>query len=329
MSIKKVRRCGVTVCIAAICEGNTVFGASDRMLTSGDIEFEPLQEKIYQMTTSIAIMLAGDSALQSEILQKVRLDVYERIQHDPQNWWAVEDVAALYSRFYSEAKLKRSEAAILNPLGLNRGTFIERQQQMAASLVSQLAQQMINFEIPKVEAIITGIDSTGAHIYVVEDGDASCADSVGFASIGAGRWHANTQFMFAGHTRSSLGPRTLLLVFSAKRRAEVAPGVGEGTDMFMVPYLGRYTPIGTHVLKELDKAYKGNQRGINRSSRKAEKGFANYLDQLAPAQASPEQKASRTTEQPPEAGAVSSGSEQKDKPEQEGQGNQTASSGPG
>jgi hypothetical protein len=59
------------------------------MLTSGDIEFEPLQEKIYQMTTSIAIMLAGDSALQSEILQKVRLDVYERIQHDPQNWWAV------------------------------------------------------------------------------------------------------------------------------------------------------------------------------------------------------------------------------------------------
>ena len=37
----------VTVCVAAICEGNSyLIGASDRMLTTSDIEFEPQQSKI-------------------------------------------------------------------------------------------------------------------------------------------------------------------------------------------------------------------------------------------------------------------------------------------
>lgn len=310
----------MTICIAAICEGSMVFGASDRMLTSGDIEFEPQQPKIHQSTSSIAIMVAGDAALQEEILQKVNAEVNARVQSDPKNWWLVEDVAAAYSKHYAEAKLKRSEAAILTPLGLNRATFIEKQQQMAPSLVGQLAQQMVNFEIPHTETIITGVDPSGVHIYVAEGGDISCADGIGFASIGAGRWHANTQFMFSGHTKNSLASRTALLTFSAKRRAEVAPGVGQGTDMFMVTSLGGYTLIGDHILSALDKYYRTNQKGINKSSGKAEAGFAKYLDQLTPAQAAPEQEASRATDQQLEAGENSKRPEPKDGSKQEGQG---------
>jgi len=297
------RRCSVTVCIAAICEGNMIFGASDRMLTSGDIEFEPMQQKIYQMTTSMAIMAAGDASLQTEILAKVGSDVSQRIESDPGKWWLIQDVADLYSRYHTEVRLKRSEAAILAPLGLNRSTFIEKQQQMAPSLVSQIAQQMINFEIPKVETIITGVDPTGAHIYVAEDGDITCEDVVGFASIGVGRWHANSQFMFAGHTKYSSLPRTAYLTFSAKRRAEVAPGVGVGTDMFIVTSLGGYTSVGSHVLEALDKTYKSNQKGINKSSKKAEDEFAKYLEKLGASQATPEQKAPGTGEPAGEAGA--------------------------
>lgn len=220
-------------------------------------------------------------------------------------WWLVQDVADLYSHYYSEAKVNRAETAILAPLGLNRATFIERQQQMSSSLVNQLAHQMVNYELPAVEAIITGADPTGPHIYVAENSEISCEDMVGFASIGVGRWHANSQFMFAGHTRNSSLTRTAYLTFSAKRRAEVAPGVGAGTDLFIISGLGGYTPIGTHVLDALDKAYKSNQKGINKSSKKAEEGFAKYLEQLSESQAPPAQKAGGDSERPAEAGTAS------------------------
>jgi hypothetical protein len=261
------------------------------MLTSGDIEFEPQQPKIWQLTSSIVIMAAGDAALQSEIIRKVAADVQRRVETEPQNWWSVSDVADLYSRYYGDMKVRRSEVAILSPLGLNRNTFIDRQQQMAPSLVSQIAQQMINFEMPKVEAIITGIDPSGSHIYVAEDGDISCFDVIAFASVGVGRWHANSQFMFSGHTRQQSMPRTAYLTFSAKRHAEVAPGVGSGTDMFLIFSLGQYTSVGDHILNALDKSYKSNQKEIKKASQKAEEGFASYLAQLVAAPPAPEQKA--------------------------------------
>lgn len=87
---------GVTVCIAAIGEQNNLFLASDRMVTTGDIEFEPQQPKIYQLSTSIAVMTAGDIALQTEILQGVYAKVRARIETEPKNWWNLADVTDLY-----------------------------------------------------------------------------------------------------------------------------------------------------------------------------------------------------------------------------------------
>ncbi len=126
---------------------------------------------------------------------------------------------------------------------------MSRQQEMAPELVRQLATELINFVPPRVATIFAGIDAFGAHIYSAQNGDVTCQDGVGFAAIGAGYWHADSQFMFAGHTRTRPMPETLLLSYSAKKRAEVAPGVGEGTDMFFIgPALGSYTLVGEHVL---------------------------------------------------------------------------------
>jgi 20S proteasome alpha/beta subunit len=61
-------------------------GASDRMLTAGDIQFEPEQPKVVPVSTSIVIMYAGDSAVQAEVLLKVVSDIVERIKKEPKNW---------------------------------------------------------------------------------------------------------------------------------------------------------------------------------------------------------------------------------------------------
>lgn len=70
----------MTVCVAAMCDTNVIIGASDRMLTAGDIQFEPQQPKIIPLSNSVVVMIAGDSSLQAQIMQKIINDVRERIE---------------------------------------------------------------------------------------------------------------------------------------------------------------------------------------------------------------------------------------------------------
>lgn len=232
----------MTVCVAAICNHNQgiIFGASDRMLTAGDIEFEPAQTKLWHLTASIVAMSAGeDMSMQMEILYDVQQEVSKKVAADRSKWLNVRDVANMYRAFYNEARLKRSAADILAPLGLDHQSFLLSQKDMSKDLISQLATELINFETPDLETIFAGVDETGAHLYIAHNAHISCRDGVGFAAIGAGAGHADSQFMFAKHTRSKPIPETILLVYSAKKRAEIAPGVGKETDMFTVgPELG-------------------------------------------------------------------------------------------
>lgn len=85
----------MTVCVAAIFDSG-ILGASERMLTAGDIQFQPPQPKIWPITTSIVAIIAGDVSVHAEIFSEMQLVVYNRIQQEPDNWWAVKDVADMY-----------------------------------------------------------------------------------------------------------------------------------------------------------------------------------------------------------------------------------------
>jgi len=273
----------MTVCVAAICDNNThIIGASDRMLTAGDIEFQPPQTKIWGLTNSIVAMVAGDMTIQSEIYQKVFNIVIDRIKIDPSNWWKVKDMAELYSNCYSELRFKRAEKEILWPLGLDKDKFIKQQKEMDTTLVQKIAKLLSNFEIPGTETIIAGndeyIDKIMPHLYVIHNERVSCNDATGFACIGLGYWHANSQFMSSGHTRFSSGPRTLQITYQAKKKAEVAPGVGKETDMFIIgPELGSFRPIKEEVVFDLDKIYNNYLKKIKDVDKKTEKRLEEYL----------------------------------------------------
>lgn len=246
----------MTVCVAARYQGGSIFGASDRMLTSGDVQFEPDTSKIYPLTTSIAAMTAGDSGFQVEILREVYKIINDRITSQPDNWWLVRDVAYLYLHYRNEIKKKRAEEILLVPLGLDHNSFVAKQKQMSDGFITQLTKELVNFEVPSVETIFAGVDQDGPHIYTVENDSVSCHDSVGFSAIGIGYSHAKSQFMLTGYNYESPMADSLLLTYTAKRRAEVAPGVGLGTDMFMIgPRLGSYTRISETVLDKLNKTY--------------------------------------------------------------------------
>lgn len=261
----------VTVCIATLCQqrnekgevtGSVVLGASDRRITYGDIEYEPPTTKVLTLTSSIVLMSScNDATLQSDILRDLQSDVHARISENPTIWLTVKQVAELYAHHVNQARLKRAEACILAPLGLTASTFLDKSVTLQKDLTAQLAAGMQGFKLPYLGVIVTGVDSSGAHIYVVESGpyqeqSIGCYDSVGFAAIGSGAQHANSQLMLASHAWHLNFPETLGLIYIAKKRAEKAPGVGKYTDMFMIgPHLGSYVRVGDHVHKKLASAY--------------------------------------------------------------------------
>jgi Proteasome subunit len=117
----------MTVCIAAKA-GNMVVAASDRMLTSGDVQIEPSAgTKIYPLSNSMFVMTAGDAALQAEIIGLVMREIAARIRTDPKDWWLVSEAADLYVGHYNLIRNKKAENAILSPLNLDGQSFLANQ----------------------------------------------------------------------------------------------------------------------------------------------------------------------------------------------------------
>ncbi|MEO8103203.1 MAG: hypothetical protein ABI790_11785 [Betaproteobacteria bacterium] len=288
----------MTVCVAAICEDSkTILGASDRMITAGIVQFQPAASKAYQITKSIVIMVAGEMTVQTEIMAELVPRVNVMLSQDPPpGWLNVKDIADVYASIHDALKTKRGERDILLPLGLTSETFISRQRELAPKLVTTIATELIGKTLPSTAAIVSGVDNTGAHLYVVEGGNVTCHDAAGFASIGAGWYHASSHMMFSRHEKNGSLARTLLLTYTAKKRAEVAPGVGIETDMYSVRGLGNYFEVGTHVIGELQVMYETAVAGHAEVERVAERKAYEYIEEIS----RPREQAGQASEQAPD-----------------------------
>ena len=245
------------------------FGASDKMLSTYDIEFEPSErqaKKIFAVTNSIAIMTAGGSSLHALLLPKITAFVNSWLVSQPKKWIPVVDIANEYRDAYVDLRKEAAERNYLNPYDLNYKTFISNQKYMTDEFVRDISFKIENFSFDPdedISAIITGVDVDGPHIYVFTNNRVSCNDNVGFAAIGIGARHALSHLMLLGHSRFASEPETLVRVHRAKKKAEVSPGVGEKTDMFIIgPNPGTFymlEPIGNlkiDIVKDLDESYK-------------------------------------------------------------------------
>jgi hypothetical protein len=253
----------VTVCVAALCDAHTIIAAADRMLTTGDIEHEPEQTKASWITPSTLILVSGDIPLQTEILRQVHAEVVAR--QDGDNLLAVGDIADLYVQCFNKVRMKRSENAILAPRGLTYDSFYSGQLTISQSVENQLIAEMFDFALPDVSAIVAGRDSTGGHLWLIDRGsfhnlEAVCRDDVGYIAIGIGYHHAQSQMLFARHTRFKSFAETLFLTYLAKKRAEVAPGVGSDTDMYVIHGTNQIKKFDADTIENLEAIYKGVRR---------------------------------------------------------------------
>ncbi|WP_273241597.1 Ntn hydrolase family protein [Hyphomonas atlantica corrig.] len=259
-----------------------IFGAADQMLTAGDIQFQPSRPKINRLTTSIVAMTSGDAAFQAEVLAELSKEISLRLQDENVGWLEVREIAYAYSRHRSLLRNKRIEEQILVPLGLDYPAYLANQSSLAPNLVNDIAKEMLAFQVPYCTTIICGVDDFGAHLYKVLDGDVICSDQIGFAAIGSGSRHAESDFMLAAHSRFDSMSDTLFRTYAAKRRAELAPGVGERTDFFMIgSEPGSFQYLNNEILETLNKEYDKLVRDEKKALAKAHAGIQNYVDELA------------------------------------------------
>jgi 20S proteasome alpha/beta subunit len=226
------------------------------MITSGDVEFELVGRSVAQrpilkalkISETIGIMTAGDAGFQADAV----LDLARRLNGNRHP--TVRQVASLYLDFVNESKQRAATNRILSPLGLNTDTFISRQREMNDDFVQRITSEMLRIELG-AETIFAGLDETGAHIYTVNEHGFQCQDSIAFAAIGYGARHAESQFMLAKHSRNAPARETILLTYIAKKRSEIAPGVGRETDMFWISAREGFNWIHQANIEKLQSIY--------------------------------------------------------------------------
>lgn len=272
----------MTVCIAARTEGMILL-ISDRMITAGDIEFEPPSFKIQQLTTSISMMYSGDSALFSEIVQNLIADVRDRVAAEPDNWLRVGDVARLYLKHWNEVRMRRAELEIFFPLGMTRKEFAESTTKISPEVLDRIMNKLSGFSMSGLEVIIAGVDQRLGcplpSIYHIADDALMCMDQTAFVAIGSGARHAESQLMVAKYFWGVPNGDALLLTYSAKRSSEVAPGVGRETDIVVIgPNVGQTNILPDRLKKKIEIEYQRILKKDEVSRRKARDAITAYLE---------------------------------------------------
>ncbi|MTD95489.1 hypothetical protein GIW81_14210 [Hyphomicrobium sp. xq] len=271
----------MTVCIATVCNEGMIIMASDRMLTSGDIQFEPTASKTIAITSSIAVMQSGDASFQGEIISEVRREV-AALTKDLDTWLPVQTVVDLYVKHRNAAKLKRAEAKVLQPLGLTSETYLQRASTLPSGLVERIAEDLINFDVPHVSVIVAGVDDSGPRIFMVEEGVATCHDAIGFAAIGIGARHAESHLMLSRHSWMVSAPETLVNTYIAKRRAETAPGVGAETDLFLLgSQPGKFDEVRLDIQSKLKDEYVRMRTGEAKLQKSIIDKVDSYVESIA------------------------------------------------
>jgi len=222
----------MTVCIAALCnDGENCVLASDQMTTAHfpiGYEFETEDvEKIVCIVDSAFVLTAGDVLFAREVIEETRKRLVDRVVR-------VKALTEAARTAYQHIRILQVVHTQLEPRGLNLDSYYQSQQRLMPAIVQMVDQALVGHN-PGVELIIAGKDDLGCHIYTVQSpGRSICHNPVGFAAIGSGGPHAVYSLIEAGY-RKSLGIEEVKrMIEQAKKRAEVAPGVGADTRIIPV-----------------------------------------------------------------------------------------------
>ena len=252
----------MTVCIAALCNDDHLVAVFDRMITVGGIsEYEPRLSKATALPThNIFILVAGDMSFHEEVLAELRPTVMPT--ETDINSLNVVEVARLYKELANRIYLEREQEPILRRYKLTPETFISRQSEMSHAFIDRVMDELDKIDPPPVSALILGYDQRKrAQIFRFSNGRLTLETATGFAAIGNGEWHAETQLHDCGFTKGCLLVDGLFYCYASKKRAELAPGVGTQTRIIYINREG-YHNLDPFSERDLETIFRQLQREL-------------------------------------------------------------------
>lgn len=248
----------MTVCIAALCKKRkAVLLAADRMVTAGppmNIELEHHTSKFEVLEEGTALMFAGDALVTEEIVRSTSATLKQQSTNG-----VTKTVGEAVLPAYRQVRLVRVEEN-LKAMGYDsvQHYYEKGLQHHGEQLHGSIVQQITTLNIGS-ELVVAGFDDECARIcHVYPPGAAKWYDRLGYHAVGSGGMHAAMSLLRGRFNPDAELEDALLQVYTAKRTAEAAPGVGRQTDV-LVLRPGSQVTVDSAIFKELARLYDESQ----------------------------------------------------------------------
>jgi hypothetical protein len=249
----------VTQLIGVICEnGEKVITVSDRMVSTGDmtLTFERQRMKATKITSKAVILTAG-TVHQPDLIRETMAKA--------KNEATILDIANILKDVYQTCREQAMVDEILRPqLAIKSfDDFQRKQKDLDDHVVMGLMDRISTYDLG-LHLILAGIDTEGHLFRFNNPGTYRSYDSLSYCSVGIGDRHTDTVFAWHRYSNRYSLNEAMYIAFTAKKRAEVAGGVGKLTDILVIEESGIYV-IKDDTLDKLEKFYEENEEKSKQS----------------------------------------------------------------
>lgn len=224
----------MTICIAAMAHKNTkLVLVIDQMVTINvamPYQYETDDvAKYHELRKNVVVLTAGNAQPAFEIVSATRRRMAAT---QPTSF---EDIAELLRLEYQAHRRRIVIQSILEPRGLDLASYYQNQQTLHAGVVQDIDSSLRGWDLG-VEMLVAGHDGEECHISSLHNpGLLVSHDAIGFACVGIGTPHATYHLIGADYKKSLPLEQAEALVKDAKKKSEMAPGVGSETAVFYLP----------------------------------------------------------------------------------------------
>jgi hypothetical protein len=225
----------MTICIAALYDsGKGCILCSDQMVTARipmgyEFESDDVDKMISICKSSpIHALTAGDVLAANEMTELAKKNA------ETQGISSTSGMAELLREAYQTVRRSAIVHNELEPRGLDLNTFHTMQQRLLPHVVQIIDRAFTEFNAG-VYFILAGKDDHQCGIYSISNpGQLSCHNPIGYAAIGSGAPHAIYSLIGSNYKKSMNKETVEKIIKEAKKRSEVAPGVGTSTKLISV-----------------------------------------------------------------------------------------------
>ncbi len=227
------------------------------MVSTGDMTlgFESPNRKAEKLTERSAVLLAG-SVHEPDLVRDAR----ERVKGKDR----IRDIAEECAQLYLKLRTQRIEDEVLRA-GIGVQSFSEyhqKQQMLHESVVFDTNDKIQKYQLG-LELILIGVDDRTHISHITNPGLWRSYDNLGYCTLGMGERHADNVFAWYKYSSATPLKEALYITFEAKKKSEMAGGIGPTTDAFIIK------PSGIEVVNEstltgLSEVYNEREFGAER-----------------------------------------------------------------